>query len=186
MNTAYSAMNRSTRNIFLIGFMGAGKTTAGRVLARKLNLTFCDLDETVEKELGMTINEIFSKHGEGFFRDEESKMLRSVAQRERQVVSTGGGVVLREENWEAMRGAGIVVYLKASAEVLYNRVKNKTTRPLLQVENPFENVKELLSRRIPLYEKADLIIDTENLALQDVAAEITERIGKLSLIHKRN
>jgi len=179
-------MNRSTRNIFLIGFMGAGKTTAGRLLAEKLNLTFCDLDEVVEKELKMTIPEIFSKHGEVFFRDEESKMLRSVAQRERQVVSTGGGVVLREENWEAMREAGIVVYLKASAEVLYDRVKNKTTRPLLQVENPFENLQELLSRRIPLYKRADLIIDTENLALQDVVTEITKGIGKSNLIHKRN
>ncbi len=179
-------MNRGTNNIFVIGFMGAGKTTAGRLLAKKLNLKFCDLDETVEKELGMTINEIFSRHGEDFFRDEESKMLRSVAQRERQVVSTGGGVVLREENWEAMRGAGIVVYLRASAEVLYNRVKNKTMRPLLQVENPFENVQELLSRRILLYEKADLIVDTENLSPQDVALEIAERIGESNLVNKRS
>lgn len=174
------------KNIFLVGFMGAGKTSVGRILAQKLQLVFCDLDEAMEKELGMTIPEIFSKHGEVFFRDAESKVLRSVAQRERQVVATGGGVVLIEKNWEVMQEGGLTIYLKAPAEVLYKRVKNNTSRPLLQVQNPIERAKELLSERIPLYEKADLIVNTENLAPQDVAQEIAERIGKSNLINKRN
>ncbi len=164
------------KNIFLVGFMGAGKTSVGRILAQKLQLVFCDLDEAMEKELGMTIPEIFSRHGEGLFRDAESKMLRSMAQRESQVIATGGGVVLREENWEVMQREGVTVYLKAPAEVLYDRVKNKTSRPLLLVENPFEKVRDLLSMRIPFYEKADLIIDTEGVSPEIVAEEIRKNL----------
>ncbi|MBI2486602.1 MAG: shikimate kinase [Deltaproteobacteria bacterium] len=171
--------NRFPKNIFLIGFMGAGKTSVARMLAKKLQLSFCDLDETIEKELGMKIPEIFSTYGEDFFRDAESKVLRSVAQRERQVIATGGGVVLREENWEVMEKKGVTIYLKAPAVVLYNRVKDNTSRPLLQVENPFDKVKELLSKRMSLYEKADLIVDTEHISPQEVVREIRKKLMPL-------
>ena len=177
MNLISRIMNHATKNIFLIGFMGAGKTSVGKMLAKKLQLRFCDLDATIEKELGMKMPEIFSTHGEGFFRDAESEALRSVAERERQAIATGGGVVLREENWEVMQREGVTIYLKAPAVVLYNRVKHNTSRPLLQVENPFDKIQELLSKRIPLYEKADLIVDTENLSPQKVAQEIIEKLS---------
>jgi shikimate kinase len=173
-------MNLSTNNIFLIGFMGAGKTSVGRILAKNLEMSFVDLDETIEKELGMKIPEIFSTHGEEFFRDAESKLLRAVAQRGGQVIATGGGVVLREENWEVMEREGVTIYLKAPAVVLYNRVKNNTSRPLLQVDNPFEKVQELLSTRIPLYEKADLIVDTEHITSQEIVKEIIEKLNNFS------
>jgi shikimate kinase len=171
--------NKTPKNIFLIGFMGAGKTTVGKILANKLRLTFLDLDELIEKELKLTIQEIFSKHGEDFFRDAETKVLRAIAKKEGQVVATGGGVVLRTENWEQMEKRGITVYLRAPAEVLWSRVGNNASRPLLQVENPFERVCELLSKRIPLYEKADLILDTENVPPEDIAEEIREKMKSL-------
>jgi shikimate kinase len=128
----------------------------------------------------MKIPEIFSTHGEEFFRDAESKLLRAVAQRGGQVIATGGGVVLREENWEVMEREGVTIYLKAPAVVLYNRVKNNTSRPLLQVDNPFEKVQELLSTRIPLYEKADLIVDTEHITSQEIVKEIIEKLNNFS------
>ena len=155
--------------------MGAGKTTVGKILAKKLKLTFIDLDEVIEKELNLTIQEIFSRYGEDFFRDAETKALRSIADKDRYVVATGGGVVLRKENWQIMIANGITVYLRAPAEVLWTRVRNNTSRPLLQVENPFERLCELFTQRIPQYEKADLIVDTENVSPEDVAEEIIKK-----------
>ncbi len=171
--------NKTPKNIFLIGFMGAGKTTVGKILAKRLKLAFIDLDGMIEKELNLTIQEIFSRYGEDFFRDAETKALRSIADKDRYVVATGGGVVLREENWETMEGNGITVYLRAPAGVLWSRVKNNTSRPLLQVENPFERFCELFSRRIPQYEKADLIVDTENVSPEYVAIEIAEKMKNI-------
>jgi shikimate kinase len=167
--------NKTPKNIFLMGFMGAGKTTVGKILAKKLKLTFIDLDEVIEKELNLTIQEIFSRYGEDFFRDAETKALRSIADKDRYVVATGGGVVLRKENWQIMIANGITVYLRAPAEVLWTRVRNNTSRPLLQVENPFERLCELFTQRIPQYEKADLIVDTENVSPEDVAEEIIKK-----------
>ncbi len=168
--------DKISKNIFLIGFMGAGKTSVGRVLAKKMGLDFIDLDEVIKKELGMAIPEIFSRFGEDFFRDEESKALRSVSQRKGQVIATGGGVVLREGNWEIMKNDGITIYLKASAGVLWSRVKSNTSRPLLQVENPFERLQELFSKRVSLYERADLMVNTENLSPADVAEKIIREL----------
>jgi shikimate kinase len=168
--------DKISKNIFLIGFMGAGKTSVGRVLAKKMGLDFIDLDEVIKKELGMAIPEIFSRFGEDFFRDEESKVLRSVSQRKGQVIATGGGVVLREGNWEIMKNDGITIYLKASTGVLWSRVRSNTSRPLLQVENPFERLQELFSKRVSLYERADLMVNTENLSPADVAEKIIREL----------
>jgi shikimate kinase len=168
--------NRNLNNIYLIGFMGAGKTSVGRILAKSLKMGFVDIDDRIEKELGMTISQIFSKWGEDYFRDAEAKMLRTISGNKEQVIATGGGIVLRDENWDTMRENGVTVYLKASAEVLWNRIKHNTTRPLLQVEDPSKKAVEILSRRIPLYERADLVIDTENLTPHEVALEITEKL----------
>ncbi|MGH7908792.1 MAG: shikimate kinase, partial [Thermodesulfobacteriota bacterium] len=118
--------NKTPQNIFLIGFMGAGKTTVGKILAKKLKLTFIDLDEVIEKKLNLTIQEIFSRYGEDFFRNAETKALRSIADKDRHVVAAGGGVVLRKENWQIMKANGFTVYLRAPAEVLWSRVKNNT------------------------------------------------------------
>jgi len=169
--------NKISENIYLIGFMGAGKTSVGKILAEKLRLEYCDLDELIEAECGKTISSIFSDHGEAFFRELESKTLRSVSQNGGQIVATGGGVVLRQSNWKIMKEEGITIYLKASPDVLWSRIKNDTSRPLLQVEKPFEKVRELLSFRMPLYEKADIVIETENKSPENIADNI---IGQLS------
>lgn len=170
------------KNIFLIGFMGAGKTSVGRMLSKETGLDFVDLDDFIEKKLRMTIPEIFSQFGELFFRDAESDALRYIAQKKGRIVATGGGVVLREENWKIMGKEGITIYLEASAEILWSRVKNNKSRPLLQVESPFDRVRELLSQRTLLYEKADLIVDTENISPQKVSQEI---IRKLKVFRNR-
>jgi shikimate kinase len=166
-----------SKNIYLIGFMGAGKTSVGRILAHKLGLGFSDLDELIEAECGKTISSIFSELGEDFFREMESKTLQSISQSAGQIVATGGGIALRQSNWKIMKEGGITVYLKASADVLWSRIKNDTSRPLLRVEKPFEKVNELLSMRIPLYEKADIIIETENKSPENVADEIIRFIS---------
>jgi shikimate kinase len=169
--------NKISKNIYLIGFMGAGKTSVGKIVAEKLQLEFCDLDDLIEAECGKTISSIFSEHGEAFFRELESKTLQSVSQNSGQIVATGGGIVLRQSNWKIMKDEGITFYLKASPDVLWNRIKNDRSRPLLQVEKPFEKVRELLSMRIPLYEKANIVIETENKSPENIADDI---IGQLS------
>jgi shikimate kinase len=169
--------NKISRNIYLLGFMGAGKTSVGKILAEKLRLEFRDLDELIEGECGKAISRLFSEHGEDFFRDLESKKLLTISEKSGQIISTGGGVVLRQANWEVMEKGGVTVYLKASPDVLWSRIRNDSSRPLLQVKKPFERVNDLLSMRIPLYEKADIIIETENKLPEDIADYIITRIN---------
>ncbi len=158
--------------------MGAGKTTIGKILSRKLNYDFVDLDLHIEKEQGISISEMFEKHGEKYFRDVETESLRKISEKSNQIISTGGGIVIKDENWDIMRNSGVSVYLKASIETLFNRVKHKSTRPLLNVENPFEKAKELFSSRESLYEKSDIILDREGLEPGDVAMAIVREIAK--------
>ncbi len=160
------------RNIFLIGFMGAGKTTVGEVLAQKIGYTCVDPDQVLEENAGTTISTIFSEYGEDYFRDLETKTLESISEGEKQVIATGGGVVIKDRNWDIMKEAGLTIYLKAPVEVLYERIKDSTHRPLLQVENPLERARELLDEREHLYQKADLIIDTESMNVDEVAQEL--------------
>lgn len=166
-----------SKNIYLIGFMGAGKTSVGRIVADRLGLQFSDLDELIEAECGKTISRIFSELGEDFFRELESKTLLSISHESGQIVATGGGVVLRKVNWEIMTERGVTVYLKASPSAIWSRIKNDTSRPLLQVEKPYERVIELLSIRSPLYEEADFIVETGDKSPEKVADDIIERLN---------
>jgi len=160
------------KNIFLVGFMGAGKTAVGKVLAGKTGYEYRDADKIAETKAGMTVTEIFAARGEEGFRELESEILASLAKGERQVVSTGGGAVMRPANIETMKNGGVIVYLKASPETIWERVRHSKTRPLLQVENPFERVKELLSKREHLYELADAIVATDGRTPAEIAGEI--------------
>jgi shikimate kinase len=139
-------------NVFLIGLMGAGKTTFGRWLAASLGKPFIDGDEELERRSGRAIPAIFEKEGEAFFRDCEQTLLMELVQREGIVLGTGGGVVLREVNREQLRINGTVIYLHATPEVLAKRLRGTTGRPLLQAaEDPVVRLKELYEIRDPLY-----------------------------------
>lgn len=150
-------------NFVLIGFMGSGKSSIGRILATKLGFPLLDIDALVVEAAGMQIADLFAWHGEEVFRDYESKALRCLAERPVQgaVISTGGGIVTRSENEPLLHQLGFVVLLTASEDVLYDRVSRNKARPLLHTPNPRETVSQLLARRAPLYAAtADFTLDT--------------------------
>lgn len=150
-----------TANLFLVGMMGAGKTTVGRHLARRLNRRFIDADHELEARTGVRIPVIFDIEGEAGFREREAKLLGELCRMEDVVVATGGGVVLREDNRKLLRLAGKVMYLHAPPELLYERTRLDGNRPLLQVADPLGRLRDLYELRDPLYrEVADIVIDS--------------------------
>ncbi|MFN7152063.1 MAG: shikimate kinase [Acidovorax sp.] len=146
----------------LVGMPGSGKSTIGRQLAHRAGVPFIDLDHRLEQTIGTSIRSYFEAEGEARFRDLEAQVLADVAQEPGgMVLSTGGGAVLRTESREALRQFGNVLYLRASPEEIYRRVKHDRTRPLLQVGNPMEKLRELYAVRDPLYrETAHYVIET--------------------------
>jgi shikimate kinase len=164
------------KNIVLTGFMGSGKTVAARELARILGMKVIDVDTEIEKSTNMTINEIFEQFGEPRFREIETEIIKQVSKNKNVIISTGGGAVLKQENMDAMREQGVIVCLTAAPETILERTRRTTDRPLLLVENPLERIKELLELRGPFYEKADIMIDTENKTPLQIAEEIIERM----------
>jgi shikimate kinase len=164
------------KNIILTGFMGVGKTSVGTRLAKDLGFVFIDTDVLIEADQRTTITDIFAKFGEPYFRDIETKVIREVMGRENQVVSTGGGAVIRDENRDAFKQAGYVVCLTARPEVVFERIKNETHRPLLQTPDPMARIRELLETREQFYAQADAVIDTSGKTVDQVITEIKERI----------
>ena len=162
------------KNIVLTGFMGTGKTTIGRALAKKLQMRLVDIDEEIEKEQKMSINDIFSRHGEPHFRDIETAMIQELSRDKNIIISTGGGAVLRDENMEALKENGIIFCLNATAETILERTGRNQDRPLLKVENPKEKINELLAYRRPFYERAGIMIETDGKTPLEVVQEIME------------
>ncbi len=147
--------------IFLIGLMGAGKTTVGRALAARLGLQFVDSDQEIERERGCSIAELFARDGEAAFRDIEAQVIDVLTRRDDVVLATGGGAVLRPENRKALRERGTVVYLRANPDDLAHRLRHDRTRPLLQQGDMRARLHELYRLRDPLYrETAHFVIDT--------------------------
>lgn len=144
-------MNTPHPNIFLIGLMGAGKTTLGRQLATHLNRPFYDSDQTVCDRTGVSIPTIFELEGESGFRERESSVLDELTQLQTIVLATGGGVILREDNRQYLRQRGTVIYLHVPPDILVERTRNDRNRPLLQVEDPFQRIRDLYVQRDPLY-----------------------------------
>ena len=166
-------------NIILIGMMGAGKSTVGIELSKSLtNYKLIDIDSEIEKHENMKISEIFENFGEEHFRQIETNFLKEICKNNNQIIATGGGIFEREENRNILKTCGTVYYLKASAETLFNRIKNQTHRPLLKNGFGAENIKNILSNREENYSKADIIIDTENKPLYNIVKEIIEK-GKI-------
>ncbi|MCS7215593.1 MAG: shikimate kinase [Thermodesulfovibrio sp.] len=166
-------------NIILIGFMGTGKSTVGKLVSEKLRYIFIDIDELIEKTVGMKISEIFKRFGEARFRDIETEMIKLLIKKRGQVISTGGGVVLREENMLNLKKSGILFCLKANENTIFERIKNCKNRPLIQVENPQERIKKLMDERRPFYEQADFVIDTNGLSPEEVAITIIKKYERI-------
>lgn len=161
-------------NIVLIGFMGSGKTTVGRILARELKVHFADSDQMIEEKEAVTIPDIFKRFGEAYFRELEYKTIRSILKKDNTVVSTGGGAVLNKDLLEYMKYNARVVHLEASVETLWNRIKNCTNRPMLYSDNPRKRMEELYKERLPIYRKAHYNIITDCKKPIDVAKEIIQ------------
>lgn len=173
-------MEGLSANIYLTGFMGAGKTCAGNLLADSLRINFYDTDELLKTSLGMSIEEIFRSKGEIFFRDCETEVLRELAQKDPGtcVIATGGGVVLREENLEIMHQNGLIIFLEVSFEEAYNRIKGSAARPLLKGTDPKDAIAYLMRERMPFYQKADHTVQSTGISLQETVSNIIATIQK--------
>jgi len=166
------------KNLYLIGMMGSGKSATGKWLAKKLDFSFVDLDLEIEKEARVAINEIFRSRGESFFRNLEKEALGRAAARSSQVIATGGGIVLDPANRLLMKDTGTVVYLRASVEVLFERLKEKKDRPLLNRPEPKEVLGRIFQDRRSLYESChEGAVDTEGKTPKEVAEEIVVKLG---------
>ena len=163
-------------NILLTGFMGAGKTTVGKKLAKRLGYFFIDTDREIEKEQGCSIAEIFKYGGEECFRDLETDILQKLQTKQNLVIATGGGMVLRNENRSLMQSLGTRVYLKVELQELMRRLKKDKKRPLLQKLKPEEHILEMLQQRKSIYEEAECIIDTTDLSPHQMVTEIIRKI----------
>ena len=162
-------------NIYLIGLMGAGKTTIGRQLAKSLAVAFYDSDKAIEERTGVDIPTIFEFEGEEGFREREHKMLQQLTQLKGIVLATGGGAVLREENRALLKNNGFIVYLQCSVDRILERTRKDTQRPLLKTDNPRERVETLYSQREPLYlECANFIIDTGAMPSKEAVERILQ------------
>lgn len=161
--------------IFLIGPMGAGKTTIGKQLAQSLGMTFNDSDQEIQRRTGVDIPTIFAYEGEDGFRAREKQVIDDLTQGENLVLATGGGAVIMPENRQHLSARGIVFYLSCSAEQQYERTHRDRNRPLLQTDDPLEQLKKLLEIRDPLYRStADYTVSTEGRSATSVANEILD------------
>jgi len=172
-------------NIALIGFMGAGKTAVGQLLAKKLDRKFIEMDLVIEQQAGKSIPEIFQQDGEIAFRELEIEVTREIAERENAVIACGGGLVLNKINLDRLRESSRIVYLTASPRVILKRVSSEEgQRPLLEVDNPTLTIRELLRFRKPFYERAaDITIDTSKLDINSVAEQIIEKLKEDESFH---
>ncbi|MCR5254519.1 MAG: shikimate kinase [Acetatifactor sp.] len=166
--------------IVLEGYMGSGKSSVGRKLSFLLKCEFNDTDNVIENKEGRKISEIFEENGEAYFRNLETELLKKYGDSESKnlILSLGGGTPVREENRPIIKKIGTVVYLRATPETVYERVKRSKTRPLLQCEDPFGRIKEMIAERDGAYtECADIIVDVDNKSISEIADEIIKRMG---------
>ena len=164
-------------NVFLVGMMGAGKTSMGKVLARRLNKTFLDCDHEIERLTGVKVPVIFEIEGETGFRQRETKALAELVLHKDVVLATGGGAVLSPENRRLLAENGVVVYLRATAVDLWNRTRHDKNRPLLRTADPRAKLEQLHAERDPLYrEVADIVVDTGSQSLSSLAQRLEQQL----------
>ncbi|WP_353328061.1 shikimate kinase [Chitiniphilus shinanonensis] len=167
-------------NFFLVGMMGAGKTTVGRALAKATSKQFHDSDHEIEARTGVRVPIIFELEGEAGFRAREAAMIAELAEQQDVVLATGGGAVLDPANRAVLRRHGYVIYLRASVDDLYQRTAHDKNRPLLQTANPRERIRELFEVRDPLYrDVADLVIDTSRQSVQQLTQALLAKLEQL-------
>lgn len=159
-------------NIILIGFMGTGKTTVGKLLAQRIGYRFVDTDQVIEQEVGLSIPEIFLKYGEQHFRQLEKQAIRRILTRSGMVLATGGGAVMDPANFSFLKEKGCVIALDASENTLWERLKAAKDRPMLFSDNPREKMKSLLEMRRPVYYKAHFVLPVDGKSPQEVVDDI--------------
>jgi shikimate kinase len=165
------------KTIVMVGMMGAGKTAVGTALARALGAPFLDSDEEITRAADRSIAEIFERDGEPFFRARETEVLNRLLHGAPCVLSTGGGAFLSETNRSLIRSTGVSVWLRADLDVLWARVRHKSTRPLLRTANPYQTLRALYETRMPFYQEADLAVDSSaDLTVEDMAARVVESL----------
>jgi len=174
--TKNRASSEKPDHLVLVGFMGAGKTTVGRVLAALTGREFVDLDQSIEEKAKTSIKNIFAVQGEEYFRALESEALEAMLKRTNCVVATGGGIVGRAKNWKVMRRLGAVIYLENDWETIVSRIADCPDRPLVTGKD-LENVRALFAQRQPLYEQADLRVAVKNQEPSEVALTIVEMLS---------
>ncbi|MFM2355737.1 MAG: hypothetical protein RLZZ528_1473 [Pseudomonadota bacterium] len=166
------------RTIVLVGMMGAGKTAIGTALARTLGVPFLDSDEQIEKAANRTVAEIFARDGEAFFREKEAQVLARLLNGPPAVLSTGGGAFMSERNRTEISRKGIALWLKADLELLWNRVRHKSTRPLLQTADPKGTLQALLEKRAPVYALAEVVVEARpEYSVEDMTAKVVEALA---------
>jgi shikimate kinase len=167
-------------NLFLIGPMGAGKTTVGKQLAEFFHMVFIDSDHEIQRRTGVDIPTIFEFEGEDGFRQRESAVIDELTAREDIVLATGGGVIMREQNRKLLSARGVVVYLHCSVRQQFERTHRDKNRPLLSTSDPMAKLKELMAVRDPLYrETADIVVSTEARNTQSVVQDIRRQLDKI-------
>lgn len=172
-------MKQFNYNIVLIGFMGTGKSTIARELAKTHQMNIVEMDEEIVRRRGKSIADIFEEEGEEYFRDLETALLKELQTKENQVISCGGGAVLREENVRVMKKNGCVVLLTALPQTIYERVKNNTDRPILQGNMNVEYIASLMEKRREKYEKAaDIVIATDGKNVSQICEEMLQKLAE--------
>ena len=167
--------------IALVGMPGSGKSTVGRALARRLHMDLADSDHVIEQRLGCTIRSYFDQHGEAAFRDLEETVIDELTRSASLVLSTGGGTVLRPANRRRLHERGTVIYLRSSPEQVYRRLRHDTKRPLLQVADPLQRLRDLYAERDPLYrECAHFVMDTHGIVLSTLVDRVLMQLDLMS------
>lgn len=176
-NTGEDMYKGLEKTVALVGMMGAGKTAVGKAIAQILEVPFLDSDSEIERAADRTIAEIFERDGEAFFRSKETQVIKRLLEDERCILSTGGGAFMSADNREMIAAQGVAVWLNADLDILWQRVRHKNTRPLLQTPNPLETLKSLAEAREPIYSKAGIIVDAEPaLSIEKMAQKVVDAL----------
>ena len=170
------------RSVVMVGMMGAGKSAIGRRLAVRLGLPFVDADTEIEQAANATISEIFERHGEAYFRDGERRVIRRLLDGTPKVLATGGGAFINPETRQAIREAGVSIWLQADRELILSRVRRKANRPLLQTDDPGGVIDRLIAERAPIYAEADIHIQSRDvvhdIVIDDILVALADYLGR--------